>query len=48
MKTQYYHYRVQRNYALHLFFIFLLLCSHYDADLINKTRTVFNDSFSFN
>ena len=31
---QYYHYRVQTNYTLHQFFIFLLLCSHYVADLI--------------
>ena len=34
--TQYYHQGVQANYTLHLFFIFLLLCSHYVADLIKK------------
>ena len=36
MMTQFYHQRVQTNYTLHLFFIFLLLCSHYIADLIKK------------
>ena len=36
MMTQYYHKGIQTNYTLHLFFIFLLLCSHYDADLIKK------------
>ena len=34
--TQYYHKGVETNYTLHLFFIFLLLCSHYVADLIKK------------
>ena len=32
--SQYYHLRVQANYTLHLFYIFLLLCSDYVADLI--------------
>ena len=32
--SQYYHLRVQTNYTLHLFYIFLLLSSDYVADLI--------------
>ena len=36
MMTQYYHVGVQTNYTLHLFFVFMLLCSHYVADLIKK------------
>ena len=38
MMTQFYHQRVQTNYTLHLFFIFLLLCLHYIADLIKKLQ----------
>ena len=38
MMTQHYHEGVQTNYSLHLFFIFLLLCSHYVADLIKKLK----------
>ena len=34
--SQYYHKGVQTNYTLHLFYIFLLLCSHSVADLIKK------------
>ena len=38
MMTQFYHQKVQTNYTLHLFFIFLLLCLHYIADLIKKLQ----------
>ena len=36
MMSQSYHEGVQTNYTLHLFYIFLLLCSDYVADLIKK------------
>ena len=32
------HEGVQTNYTLHLFYIFLLLCSDYVADLIKKLK----------
>ena len=34
--AQYYHQGAQTNYTLKLFLIFLMLCSHYLADLIKK------------
>ena len=45
MMSQSYHEGVQTNYTLHLFYIFLLLCSDYIADLIKKLElcsTVFS------
>ena len=36
MMTWYYHWRVETNYTLHLFFIFSVLCSHYVADFMKK------------
>ena len=38
MMSQYYYYRVQTNYTLHLSYIFSLLCSDYVADLIKKLK----------
>ena len=34
--SQYHYYGVQKNYTLHLFYTFSLLCSAYVADLIKK------------
>ena len=36
MMSQSYHEGVQTNYTLHLFYIFLILCFDYVADLIKK------------
>ena len=36
MMSQYHHQGVQTNYTLHLFYILLLLCPVYVADLIKK------------
>ena len=36
--SQYYYYRVQTNYTLHLSYIFSLSCSDYVADLIKNLK----------